>query len=116
MSSACAVGSRSRSRALCPTPTTTSWCTTTAPIGTSPCSSAARAASSAWAMKPSSSPTPGRLDTEVRRLDVRPPGELRGRAAEDDRPLVHHVQPLGDTGRESEVLLDEQDREAAATK
>src|SRR5690242_1973366 len=31
----------------------------------------------------------------------------------DDAPVLHHVMPVGDGGREAEILLDEQDREAA---
>src|SRR5438046_1751071 len=57
-------------------------CTTTAPIGTSPCSSAARAASSAWAMKPSPSPTARRLVAAI----ARPPAQSRKEL--EDPPLV----------------------------
>src|SRR5256885_15660714 len=106
MSSACAVGSWSRSRALWPLPTTAASCTTRAPIGTSPCSIAARASSSAAPMYLSSSATPGTLDTEIPRLDVGLRGELRGRPGEDDHPLVHHVEPLADARGERQVLLD----------
>ncbi len=40
------------------------------------------------------------------------PVELRIRDHIDDPAMLHHVMPVGDGGREAEILLDQQDREA----
>src|SRR5256886_4089328 len=49
---------------------------------------------------------------QVPRLDIAVRGELGRRAGEHDPAFVHHEDALTDSGRESEVLLDEKERES----